>query len=58
MVNDALNVNYINVYYVTDSLNSGEKWLIPLSLTISTTHKVPYQQTLFPEWIDNMRCIS
>ena len=38
--NDVLNVNYINLRYITDTFNSGEKWII--FVTINATHEIPY----------------
>ena len=38
--NDALNVNYINLRYITDSFNSGEKRMI--LVTVNATHEIPY----------------
>ena len=38
--NDKLNLNYINLCYITDTFNSGEKWMI--LVTINAIHEIPY----------------
>ena len=41
IINDVFNVDYINILYISDSLSSGEKWIIPgkyLFMTAQISH--------------------